>query len=147
MRKAQISAEYLVILGVTFAMIIGASYVFYNYSQSTQTEIIKSQVSVLGNKLTSNAESIYSVGEDSLVRLDVVVPEEVKEIYVIDGDTVVISVDAGDGISDSLFFADFPIDGIADRPGGGRTIGPIYPGKMQITIESKGSYVLLNSTT
>lgn len=146
MQKGQISVEYLMILGVTFVMIIGASYVFYNYSQSTNTEIVKSQVNVLGNKLVNQAEAIYSVGEGSLVRLPLTVPEEVEEIYVVDSNTLVIAINTPSGTSDSIFFTDFPIDGTANRPGGGRTIGPIYEGKMEITIQSRGSYVLFNST-
>jgi hypothetical protein len=147
MKKAQISVEYLIVLGLSLALIITASYIFYMYSKSSNDNVVKSEITNIGKQILTNAESIYSLGQGSKIRLDLNIPEEVKEIEVLDNSELVIVSAFGPNVHESVFFSDIPINGTIDNSAGSLrnfSIGPVGPGTISVSIESKGRFVEIN---
>lgn len=58
MRKGQVSVEYLIMIGISLAILIPASVFFLNYSQSSNNGVIRSQVNKIGSLMIINSEQI-----------------------------------------------------------------------------------------
>lgn len=153
--RAQISMEYLTVLSFTLVIILGAVYVFLDYTQDSGAEVVSAQINQLGTSLVEQAESLYGIGEDSWTVMDVRLPDEISEIYTVtytDPGTglprseLVVSVSTPTGLSESVFFSDINLTGGGAYADGKTSLGSIFPGKASIKIESRGGYVLLNAS-
>ena len=56
--NGQSSLEYLLVVALTFAIIVPATYLFYNYSKEPNEQIIDSQITSIGRSIVDTAESI-----------------------------------------------------------------------------------------
>ena len=139
MRKGQISIEYLFILAMSLAIIIPGSMMFFRYSQESNEQLVASQINRIGTNVITTAEEIYTVGDGSWITLDVTIPQSAKDAYV-EGDDLVIEYRSSSGITEAVFFSDIDIQG----PYADGAISPsFHTGTMQIRVESKGDYVLI----
>ncbi len=156
--KAQISTEYLIILGVAIAAILPAGYFFYQYSATSNDQTTRSQIETIGNEILVNAESVYGLAEGSLVSLDIKYPDTVKDIYIMDFNELIIQYELSTGMTESVFFSKVILSGNKTYPRialGPPIIPPIenstfesteYPkGKRTLIFESKTNYVLVNT--
>lgn len=153
--KAQISTEYLIILGIAIAAILPAGYFFYTYSTASNDKTIRGQVENIGNQMLVNAESIYGLSDGSLVTLDVKFPENIRDIYILEEKDLVISYELSSGITESVFFSKIPLSGnytYPDKSSGTLPItnstftdanANITQGKRSFRFESKTSYVMV----
>ncbi len=150
MKKAQISLEYLVILGLTVTIILGAVYLFVDHVRDTSSEAISSRINTLGIGIVQQAESIYAIGNGSWIDMDVQFPDQIINAYTAGSGEVselVFVVQGPGGVSESVFFADINLTGGGTSLGAGKiSLGRVDPGKSTIRIESRGDYVLLNSS-
>lgn len=152
--KAQVSVEYLIIIGISFAILIPAGYFFYNYSKSSNEGSIRTQITQIGTSVLTNAESVYGLSDGSLVTLDVRYPNNVRDVYILDNRELVIKYELSSGINEAVFFSNVNISGnyqhsdfslCASLPCGDSTINniPVQPGNHQLKFESKTEYVLI----
>lgn len=154
--KAQISTEYLIILGIAIAAILPAGYFFYQYSASSNDQAIRSQIETIGNEILVNAESVYGLAEGSLVSLDIKYPDTVKDIYIMNFNELIIQYELSTGMTESVFFSEVILSGNKTYPR--IAVGPpVVPplenstfesseeprGKRTLRFESKTSYVLI----
>lgn len=103
--KGQSSLEYLLIVGITFAIIVPTTYLFYNYSKESSQEITDLQVIQFGRTLVDTAESIFYSGQGSKTVLDMNVPEKITSAVIIDGRELVLNMSTPFGISEIVFFS------------------------------------------
>src|SRR3989344_4491163 len=103
--KGQSSLEYLLIVGITFAIIIPTTYLFYNYSKESSQEITDAQVIQFGRTLVDTAESIFYSGQGSKTVLDMNVPEKITSAIIIDGRELVLNMSTPFGVSEIVFFS------------------------------------------
>lgn len=156
--KAQISTEYLIILGVAIAAILPAGYFFYQYSSSSDDQTTRSQIEVIGNEILVNAESVYGLAEGSLVSLDVKYPDSIIDIYIMDFNELIIKYELSIGVTESVFFSKVALSGNKTHPRivlGPPVVPPLenstfeaaeYPrGKRALRFESKTNYVLITT--
>jgi uncharacterized protein (UPF0333 family) len=151
--KAQISTEYLIILGIAIAAIIPAGYFFYTYSSTSNDQAIRSQIETIGNQIIVNAESVYGLAEGSLVSLDVKYPETIKDVYILNKNELIITYELSSGITESVFFSNIQLSGNFSYPDGTPENPPLneskftstntIQGKKSLKFESKTSYVLI----
>ena len=150
--KAQISTEYLIILGIAIAAILPAGYFFYTYSSASNDQAIRAQIENIGNEMLISAQSVYGLAEGSLVSLDVKNPKEIKDITILNKNEVVITYELSTGIAESVLFSNIDLSGnvtlnyldFAPPQADSRlSKRPINPGKSVIKFESKTSYVLI----
>lgn len=144
MRKAQISVEYLLVLGLTLALLLAASYIFYQYSKTSSEKILKSDINNIGNKMKTTAESVYSLGEGSMVKLEIKFPKEIISVNVVDRSEIVITTAFSSGPTESVFFSDIPINGTTGT-NPSISIGAVHEGLNTITVKSRGNWVEISA--
>jgi uncharacterized protein (UPF0333 family) len=107
--KGQVSVEYLLIIALSFAVLIPATYVFYNYSSDSTQEIVDSQVIQLGNSIVDSAETIYFSGKGSKTILEFNTPENIDTVSIIDGKELIFNITSSFGTTELVFFSDVNI--------------------------------------
>jgi len=159
--KAQISVEYLIIIGVSFAILIPGGYFFYKYSQTSNEASIRTQITQIGTSIITNAESIYGLADGSLVTQDLRYPKNVRDVYILNNQELVIKYELSSGINEAVFFSRINISGgyqyeSAPRsacsggslpPNCGNTAMTAnipQPGNHQLKFESKTTYVYIS---
>jgi uncharacterized protein (UPF0333 family) len=150
--RAQVSIEYLVIIGLSFAILVPAGYFFYNYSQTSNEAAIRSQVTQIGTAMLTSAESVYGLADGSLVTLDVTYPRNIRDIYILDNRELVIKYELSSGMNEAVFYSKVDISGdytypsrtsCSDLPCGSSTISGSLPqqGLHKVRFDSKTTYV------
>jgi uncharacterized protein (UPF0333 family) len=110
MKKAQISVEYLVIIGfVTFVVIAVLGLAFF-YSNSIKDKIRINQINNFANKIISTSETVFYAGSPSQATISVYLPENVQEI-IIEDNNLLISVYTSSGTNKISFSSNVPISG------------------------------------
>jgi len=113
--KAQVSVEYLIIIGISFAILVPAGYFFYNYSRTSNDATIRSQITQIGTSMITNAESIYGLATGSLVTLNLRYPQNVRDVYILDGGAgyteLVIKYELSSGMNEAVFFSRVALTG------------------------------------
>ena len=156
-RLAQVAIEYLIIIALAFAILIPTGYFFYSYSQTSSEGTVKSQINQLGSKMLSNAQSIYGLGEGSLVTLEFNYPSNIRDVYILNQNELIISYEVSTGLNDAVFFSKVPISGpynyssaapCSPLPCNNSQFGvnKPYQGNHVLKFESRTSYVLINLT-
>lgn len=151
--RAQISTEYLIILGIAIAAIIPAGYFFYQYSSISNDQTIRGQIETIGNEILVNAESMYGLADGSLVSLDVRFPETIQDVVILNRDELVIKYELSTGYTESVFFSNVYLSGNVTTAGVDQSPpiipdskiskGAITSGKTSLRFESKTNYVLI----
>jgi hypothetical protein len=134
MRKAQISMEYLVIVGFVAAITLPMILIFTTHSTEINEHIIANQADHIATKIVDAAESVYYLGENSKVTFTVHMPQKVDSIT-IGNNEVVFFVKKLVGIDEVVKYCPVTINGSISSQQG------IY----DIVIESKGDYVWVSN--
>ncbi|MBN1377312.1 hypothetical protein JW949_03190 [Candidatus Woesearchaeota archaeon] len=146
-RKSQAAVEYLTIVGVAFAIIFPAAILFYNYSQTSNIEVMESQINVVGNKILDRAEAMYSLGEGSWVQLEANIPDIVNNIYFIPKEEMVVAYKTQQGVEETVFFTDLNITTPYNFTDSGVVLYNIsddfHTGLIKVKIESRGDYLVI----
>ena len=109
--KAQVSVEYLIIIGLSFAILIPGGYFFYNYSKSSNDGTIRTQITQIGTSMITSSESIYGLSEGSLVTLDLRYPSNIRDVYILSGNELVIKYELSSGMNEAVFFSKVELSG------------------------------------
>ena len=139
--KGQSSLEYLLIVGLTFAIIVPTTYLFYNYSKESSQEIADAQIIQFGRTLVDTAESIFYSGQGSKTVLDMNVPEKITSAVIIDGKEFVLNMSTSFGISEIVFFSSVNLTAIGPYCSGNICNIPEFtiPGLKKIKVEAISS--------
>jgi len=156
--KAQVSVEYLIIIGISFAILIPAGYFFYSYSKTSNDATVRSQIAQTGSSIITAAESIYGLGEGSLVTLNLRYPQNIRDVYILKGaggnTELIIKYELSSGMNEAVFFSKVALSGnytYPDRaacsiPCQNSSITPsnfTEQGNHKIRFESKTNYVFI----
>lgn len=93
------------IVALTFAIIVPAAYLFYNYSKESGEEIIDAQITGIGKSIVDAAESIYYSGQGSKTVLELNMPDNIDGASIIDGRELVFNMSTNFGVSEIVFFS------------------------------------------
>ena len=94
--KAQLSMEFLIIVGFAFFMTIPLIIIFYQQSESINNDITASQVDKVASEIRDAADEVFYLGAPSKKTVTVYLPEGVQSIS-ITGDKIVFLVDSPSG--------------------------------------------------
>lgn len=130
-KEAQISVEYMVIIGFVTVITIPLIIIYYTFTQQSGEEITSSQISQIAKKVVDAAESVYYVGEPSQTTLRVNVPDGVVSANLSSGKEVVFRVRSGTGEADIVQTTSVNISGSL----------PINKGTYLVTIKAMPDYV------
>jgi len=137
--KAQSSVEYLVIVALTFAIIVPAAYIFYNYSLESTNEIKDSQVLEIGRTVIDSAQAIYYSGQGSKTVVELRIPDNVYNVSILDGRELSFTLRTPFGLSDAVFFSKVNISGISSNCYANACLIPelTVPGTLKLKIEAQ----------
>jgi len=109
-RNAQVSMEYLIIMGFVTLVIIIVLGLAVTYSGSIQDNIKVTQINNFANKIIASAESVFYYGEPSKATISAYLPEGIQEIQIAE-DTLFISITTSTGLNKIGFSSEVPING------------------------------------
>jgi uncharacterized protein (UPF0333 family) len=134
-RKAQVSMEYMILVGFLVVITIPLILVYNTQYKGTNIQIIANQADQLGQKIVDTAESVYYLGQPSKTTLKVYIPQQIENITVGDNE-ITFRVIVNKGTDDVVKMSNVPISGTLKAT----------PGMHYITVQSVGSYVNISST-
>ena len=95
--KAQVSVEYMLVMGFAALMTIPLLIVYYTYSSETSDSVSSSQALQIARKIVDASESVYYLGKPSQTTLKVNFPDNIKVINLTNYE-VVFKMKTGKGI-------------------------------------------------
>ena|SRR3989338_7228906 len=130
-KEAQISVEYMVIIGFVTIITIPLIIIYYTFTQESNDEITSSQISQISKKIVDVAESVYYIGEPSQTTLRINMPDNVILADLSSGKEVVFRIRSGAGEADIVQTTSVNISGSL----------PINKGTYLVTIKAMPDYV------
>ncbi len=134
MKKAQVSMEYLIIVGFVAAITIPLILIFTTHSTEIEEHIISNQANYIASKIVDSAESVYYLGESSKVTFRVQIPRKINAVS-IGNNEVVFYVKKHNGIDEVVKYSNVPINGSISSEAG------IH----DIVVESQGDLVWVSN--
>lgn len=131
--KAQVSMEYMIIIGFVTVITIPLIIIFNTHSIQINEGIISNQVDIIAAKIVDASESVYYLGNTSKVTFKVQLPESIDSAT-IGNSEVVFLIKKRNGIDHIVHYSSVPINGTAS----------ISKGIHNIIVESRGDYVWVN---
>ena len=128
--KAQVSMEYLVIVGFVVVLVIPMMLIFYTYADRTEDEIISNQVQKIGLKIGDAAESMYYLGEPSRTKIRSYFPKNINNIT-IGNNEILFIIHTKEGDDHIVIYTPVPVQGSLDT----------HAGYHNINVRSMGNYV------
>jgi len=138
-KRAQSALEYLMVIALAMGIIVPITYMFFQYSSESNVQIIDVQVTQIGRNIIDTAESVYYSGEGSKIVLEINMPENVEDVYIIADRELVFKVITELGETEIVFFSD--IDIIIAEDGDLTDIAGV--GRKKVEIQSDGNQVLI----
>jgi len=116
--KAQISFEYLIIMGFVTFVILGILGIAFFYSGGIKDRIKITQMTDCANKIISTAESVFYSGYPSRATITCYLPEGIQAPIIIDENELVFSLQTSTGKSTTSFTSNVQLEGgIIATPG------------------------------
>lgn len=137
--------EYMLIVAFALVVIIPATFLFYNYSQGSNDELVASQFNSIGLEILDSAETMYVGGEHQWETLKFNLPDNFKEMYIMNNTELIMKYYTQSGESEAVFFSDINLN--STNCSNNICYFPFNPGYVKLKVESKGGYVLLNKTS
>jgi hypothetical protein len=151
-RRAQSAVEYLFIVVLSLTLILPASFLFFDFSKSSEDSIVGSQFNKVGNEIVTSAEEVYVIGETSRITLEFVLPDVIDNVTIFGERELVIDYYTQVGLSQAVFFTDVNITNGTHRCtglSGNPSSCTLYltPGQNFVRVTSKGDYVSIERTS
>ncbi len=131
--KAQVSMEFLVIIGLAFLMTIPLIIVFYQQSETLNTDITTSQIDKVANKIRDASDEVYYLGSPSKKTVTVFMPEGVQSIS-ISGNKIIFIIDSPSGDYELVKWSAANLSGSIQT----------YKGIHHVSVESHNTYVSIS---
>jgi len=116
-KVAQSAIEYLMIIALTLGIIVPTAYLFFRYSSESNVQIVDSQIIQIGRSIIDTAQSVYFSGEGSKIILEVNMPKNVDDIYILANRELVFETTSEFGQNEAVFFSNVNIlitEGVGD---------------------------------
>ncbi|HHE36896.1 MAG TPA: hypothetical protein ENL16_03730 [Candidatus Woesearchaeota archaeon] len=147
MGLGQAAFEYLMVVGIALLLIVPGAVLFYNYSVKSGDMLARSKIDLAGSEIIDSVEKVYYIGESSWETIRVDFPDNVRDIYILNNEELVVEYDTSVGVSESVFFSDINMTTSYPAGGGRSNISSSpHPGLNVIKVISMGDYVLINET-
>lgn len=138
--RAQISLEYLIIVGVAIALLLPGVYFFYSYSKSNVEGTTNNRLNDVGLKMVATAKSTYSLGNGARQTIEFIMPESVTAVVIRQGGTELsFTYDTPYGPADAVFFSNVIM--VNSTFSGDGNISLPHPGFVRYRFESQGRNV------
>jgi len=82
MKKAQISLEFLLVLGFAIMLIFPATLLFMNFVSTSSNEITSIQVQNIGETFAKNSRAMYYYGDGAFIEITINFPAQIDGIEI-----------------------------------------------------------------
>ena len=96
-KEAQISVEYMIIIGFVTVITIPLIIIYYTFTQESSDEIASTQIIQIAKKIVDASESVYYLGEPSQTTLRINMPDNVLLANFSSGKEVVFRIRTSKG--------------------------------------------------
>lgn len=134
MKSAQVSVEYMLIMGFATLMTIPLLLIYYSYSSESSDSVATSQALQIARKIVDSSESVYYLGKPSQTTLKLNFPERISSIN-LSSKEVVFKIKTKNGITDIVQVSSVNMSGNL----------PTTQGIHIITVKAEDGYVQLTS--
>ncbi|MBN1792302.1 hypothetical protein JW826_01310 [Candidatus Woesearchaeota archaeon] len=104
--RAQSSFEYIMLIAIVLLFVVSGVGVVYHYSQRSTEDVQTATIEKIGTDILDTVEKVYFIGGDSWETIRLNIPKNVKGVYVLDNQELIIEYDSYGGISEAVFFSD-----------------------------------------
>ncbi len=151
--RGQSSIEFLFVTAAGLLLVVVVAFSFLSASRSAEDRARLTQVNNIGNSIVEQASTVYALGANSWVNIDVNMPQSVVAVYTAENRAIVFDVQTSTGIVSLPVFSPTPLVGAAPAVGVrndiNTTIGTahiqIHSGNTPIRVTSQGSVVLVQA--
>lgn len=140
--RAQISMEYLILVGVAMMMVLPSVYLFSERQKAYESEIISGQVNQAGDLIMGDVKTIYALGKGSKSVIDVNLPKGIKNMTILAGRELVFKTTSSKGESDIVFFCYF-CSNAGPTINGTFSVEDYSAGRKSFRIKACSNYVLI----
>jgi hypothetical protein len=112
MKKGQSSIEFLIITGIGLLLITATAFAFINYTKGSSDKVQVQQVSSIGAAILEQVDTMYALGANSWITMDVVMPQDVTAMYTVNDEALVFEVGTSQGVVKQPVFSNVPIRGV-----------------------------------
>ncbi len=149
-KKAQSSVEYLFVVALSLLLVVPASFLFFNYSKSSEDTVVASQIERAGNEVLLKAEEVYSIGNGSWITVEFKLPRKIapnNPATIFNNDELVFNYSTQTGYAEAVFFTDLNLTTDEDVSDGDDCASScpleLKSGINKIQVISKGDYILI----
>jgi hypothetical protein len=145
-RKAQAGVEYIAIISIALLVLISGAVIFFDYSRASNSQVVASQLNIIGQTIMSNAEAMYVLGNESWITIEFSLPGSVTEAAISGGSEMYFTYDGPGGESQAVFFSQrFGISN-SNTPCTATCYLNFTPGLNRVRIKSGGNFVSIRRT-
>lgn len=134
MLKAQVSVEYIFIIGFVTIITIPLLVIYYTYSAQSKDIVATSQAMQIARKIVDSAESVYYLGKPSQTTLKVNFPDNIVSTNLSNRE-IVFKISTNSGVTDVVEISSVNISGSL----------PITDGIHIVTVKAENGYVQITS--
>jgi len=120
-KKAQVSVEYLIIMGFVTMIILVILATAYLYADIIRDKIKVNQVELYAEKIISSAENLFYSGAPARATISTYLPKGVESVNVGE-DRIIVTYSTSSGMNIRGFPCRVPIEGILSNYEGTHTI-------------------------
>ena len=132
--KAQVSVEYMLVMGFAALMTIPLLLIYYTYTSDSSDTVATSQALQIARKIADSSEAVYYLGKPSQTTLKLNFPERIASTN-LSSKEVVFKIKTKNGITDVVQVSSVNITGSL----------PTSQGIHIITIKAEEGYVQVTS--
>ena len=99
--KAQLSMEYMAVMGFVLLLTLPLTIIFFEQSTSARDQVNAQKAGQIIREITDTSEQVYYLGEPTAKTIKVSMPDNVKKISIINTE-IAITIETSSGDSDVI---------------------------------------------
>ncbi|NOZ80697.1 MAG: hypothetical protein GXP63_03405 [DPANN group archaeon] len=131
-QKAQVSMEYLMVIGFALLMVIPVILVFFTQTETIKDSVNLNQARTVAREIAENVETVAYLGKPAMTTIKVTFPDTVKKVT-IGNREISLQIETAGGLSDIFETVSANVSG---------TIAPVS-GIHHLTIEATSSNITI----
>ena len=132
--NAQVSVEYMLVMGFAALMTVPLLLIYYTYSSDSSDSVATGQAIQIARRIVDSSESVYYLGKPSQTTLKLNFPDRISSANLSNRE-VIFQINTKNGITDIVEVSSVNISGIL----------PTTQGIHILTIKAEDGYVQVTS--
>ena len=139
--KGQSSFEYIALVAMVLIFVVAGVGIIYSHSKGQTDDVQMRSIESIGRDIINSVEKVYYIGGDSWETLKVNVPNNVRDMYILNNNELVIEFESYNGVNEAVFFSDINITTPYVSGSTANLSGFFHPGNNMFKVTSQGANV------